>query len=105
MNAPVDALIVIAPLLVDAGAENVNGSLSASVADTDPLTTPVDAFGAPTVAFAPAGALLAGLIVTDTAWVATAPRESVTVTVTVSLFAAAAAPVLAAACRATAVGV
>ena len=105
MNAPVVALMTIAPLLVDAGAAKLNPSLSASVALTVPVTTPVEAFGAPTVALAPVGALLAGLIGTDTAWVVTAPRASVTVTVTVSLLTAAAAPLLAAACRAAAVGV
>ena len=105
MNAPVDALIVIAPLAVEAGAEKLNTSLSASVADTDPLTTPVDAFGAPTVAFAPAGALLAGLIVTDTGIDAVPPLPSETATVKLSALSAAGAPDLAAACRATAVGV
>lgn len=76
----------------------------ASVAVTEPVTTPVVEFGVPTVVFG-TGALLAGKIVTVTALVAVAPLESVTVTVTVSVVTAVLAPVLAAAWRLVVVGV
>ena len=51
------------------------------------------------------GTALAGLTGTTTAFVVTAPLESVTVTVTVSVVTAVVAPTFAAACRAAAVGV
>ena len=76
----------------------------ASVAVTEPVTTPVVALGVPTVDLV-TGVALVGEIVTVTARVAVAPLESVTVTVTVSVLAAVVAPTLAAACRAVDVGV
>ena len=78
-------------------------SRSASVAVTDPVTTPVLVLGVPTVVLV-TGMALAGEIGTVTALLAVAPVLSVTVTVTVSVVVAVAAPVLAAAWRAVAVG-
>ena len=80
-------------------------SLSASVAVTVPVTTPVVAFGVPTVGLPATGAVFFGEIVTVTALLAAAPWVSVTVTVTVSVVVAVVAPTLAAAWRAAAVGV
>jgi hypothetical protein len=76
----------------------------ASVAVTEPVTTPVPVFGVPTVDLV-TGTLLAGEIDNVTALVAVAPLESVTVTVTVSVVTAVLAPTLAAACRLFVVGV
>ena len=98
------ALTVTEPLAVVAGAVKVSGSLLASVAVTEPVTTPVLALGVPTVDFV-TGMALVGEIVTVTALVVDAPWESVTVTVTVSVLAAVVAPTLAAACREVDVGV
>ena len=78
--------------------------MSASVPVTVPVTTPVVAFGVPTVCLA-VGAVLNGEIGTVTVDVAVAPLESVTVTVTVSVVVDVVAPTFAAACRAAAVGV
>ena len=71
---------------------------------TAPVTTPVDALGAPTV-FVAVGTLFLGLTATITPRLTAAPLESVTVTVTVSVVSAVVAPSRAAACRAVAVGV
>ena len=80
------------------------------MAVTLPVTTPVVAFGVPTVLVA-VGTLFFGPTGTATARVTAAPLASVavtvtvTVTVTVSVLTAVVAPTLAAACRAVAVGV
>lgn len=82
----------------------MRASLSASVALTLPVTTLVEASGVPTVVVPATGAVFFGLIATVTATGIVAPYPSVTVTVNVSAVAAV-APILAAACRAMAVGV
>jgi hypothetical protein len=66
------------------------------VAVTDPVTTPVEEFGVPTVVLV-VGTVFLGAIITVTADVAVPPLPSVTVTVTVSVVTDVAAPDLAAA--------
>jgi hypothetical protein len=78
--------------------------LSASVALTFPVTTPVVLLGLPTLTET-TGILLAGRMFTVTVAVAVAPLLSITVTVNVSVVRSAAALTVAAACRAAAVGV
>ena len=97
--------MVMVPLAVEAGAEKLNGSRSASVALSLPLTTPLTGSGTPTVFLPNRGAVFLGLIGTVTSVRAKAPPESVTVTATVSLVTAGPAPTRAAAWRAAAVGV
>ena len=99
------ALTTTAPLLVVADPVNVNASLLASVAVTVPVTTPVEAFGEPTVGAPATGTAFDGLIVTVTGTATEPPNPSVTITVNESVFTAAEAPVAAAAWRAAAVGV
>ena len=83
---------------------NVTPSRSASVADTDPDTTPVPAFVVDTETPA-TGTVLDGLTWTGTRRELVAPYLSVTVTAKLSVLSAASAPVRAAVCRAVAVGV
>ncbi len=74
----------------------------ASLAETDPVTTPVEAFGVPTVVVV-VGTVFSGAMGTATDWETEPPRKLLTVMVTVSVVTV--APVFAAACRAVAVGV
>ena len=80
-------------------------SLLASVAVTVPVTTPVEAFGVPTVVVPVTGEVLVGLMATVTGTIAVPPFPSLMVTVKLSVVTAAVAPFLAAAWRAVAVGV
>ena len=104
MNALVLVLKLTVPLAVLVGAVKVKGSEFASVAVTDPVTTPVVALGVPIVVFG-MGTVFAPVTGTVTNRLVAAPFASVTVTVTVSVVVAVVAPALAAACRAVAVGV
>ena len=105
MNAPLPASTVTVPLVVDPGALYVSGSSSASVAETLPVTTPVDGFGVPTTVVPATGAEFLGWIATLTGTSVVPPWPSLTVMVKVSVWSAAVAELLAAPCRAVAVGV
>ncbi len=104
MNVP-SALTVTEPLPVLAEPLNVNGSLLASVADTLPVMRPFATLGEAAFEAPATGAVFVGLIATVTGIVTDPPYPSDTVTVKVSLVADEPAPILAAACRAAAVGV
>ena len=107
MKTPDAASMLTVPFAVLVETLKVKMSLSASVAVTLPVTTPVEALGVPTLGFPALGAEFnpGGAITTDTAAVALPPYPSVIVTVNESALSAAGAPALAALARAAAVGV
>ena len=104
MKVP-SALTTTVPLVVAVEPLYVRVSLSASVALTEPVTTPVVWFGLPTVGVPTTGAALTGLTATLTTMLALPARSSVTVTVKVSARWDSVAVRAAAACRADDVGV
>jgi hypothetical protein len=97
------ALTTTDPFVVDLGPVNARESPSVSVADTEPVTTPVAVLGLPTVTLPLIGATFDGVTGTLLTLAAvTAPRPSLMLTMKLSTSAPA---VAAAACLAESVGV